>query len=102
MEKQLYFVSIHNLTCLRAPGHDSYQFAIRLEPYKARVFQKLFQQIYSLEVRNAFRAQLPYIQYNLDGLNHEIDTRYKKIYALIHEYGDEETKHFVEQFGLFQ
>ena len=102
MEKQLYFVSVQNLTCLRTPGRDSHQFAVRLEPYKARVFQKLFQQIYSLEGRNAFRAHLPYIPYSMDKENHDIDSRYKKIYALIHEYGDEDTKQFVEQFGLFR
>lgn len=101
MEKRLYFVSVTNLTCQQQPGLDSYQFAVRLEPHKARVFQKLFQQIYMLEGPNAFRAHLPYIPYYMDRLNHELDARYKKIYALIHEYGDEETKRFVEQFGLF-
>lgn len=101
MEKQMYFVSVQNLTCQQQPGRDSYQFAVRLEPYKARVFQKLFQQVYQLEGPNAFRAHLPYIQYNMDRINHELDARYKKIYALIHEYGDEETKQFVEQCGLF-
>lgn len=101
MEKQLYYVSVTNLTCQRQPGWDCYQFAVTLEPYKARIFQKLFRQIYTLEGPNAFRAQLPYIPYGMDRVNHALDARYKKIYALIHEYGDEETKRFVEQCGLF-
>ena len=102
MEKYTYYVSVQNLTCLPVCTDVGSNFAIKLEPYKARVFQKLFQQIYSLEGKNAFRAHLPYIPYNLDELNHDIDRRYKKIYALIHEYGDDETKEFIEQLSYFQ
>lgn len=101
MEKELYYVSVSQLTCNRIPTYSPYDFMVKLEPHKARVFDKLFHQIYHLEKSNMIRAHLPAIPYHLDALNHEIDTRYKKIYALIHAFGDEETKKFVEQLPYF-
>lgn len=100
MEKNNVYVSIANLTCNLHPG-SSYEFVLKMEPYKARVFMKLFNQMREPEASNAFRAHMPFIPYHLDRLNHEIDHRLKKVYALIHEFGDEETKKFVEQLPYF-
>ena len=94
MEKQVYYVSIKNLTCQRCATHEATEFKIALEPYKARVFQKLFQQLYRLETVNA-------VPINGDRVNNQIDRRYKKIYALLHEFGDDDTKRFVEQLPYF-
>ena len=101
MEKQTYYVSVPYLTCTAYPGAGSYDFKVELEPYKARVFHKIFQRIYRLEESNMVRAHLPFIPYHMDELNHDIDHRYKQIYALLHEFGDEETKEFVQQLPFF-
>lgn len=101
MEKQTYYVSVVHLTCSPHAGIQPYDFAIRLEPHIARVFQKIFQQLYRMDSANAFRAHLPYIPYHYDELNHTIDHRYKMIYALLHEFGDAETRKFVEQLPYF-
>ncbi|BAK15526.1 transposase [Solibacillus sp. FSL W7-1472] len=100
MEKNNVYVSVANLTCNLHPG-SSYEFVLKMEPQKARVFMKLFNQMQHLEASNAFRAHMPFIPYHLDRLNHEIDHRLKKVYALIHEFGDEEAKKFVEQLPYF-
>ena len=94
MEKQVYYVSVKNLTCNQCATHEPTEFRISLEPYKARVFQKLFQQLYRFETVNA-------IPINGGSINQQIDIRYKKIYALLHEFGDDETKRFVEQMPYF-
>ncbi|MEO4051836.1 transposase [Solibacillus sp. CAU 1738] len=101
MEKKKVYVSIVHLTCNHYPTVSPSEFMIEIEPYKAKVFEKLFRQINTLETDNMVRAHLPYIPYHYDALNHEIDTRLKKIYALIHEFGDEDTKQFVEQLPYF-
>ena len=100
MKKNNVYVSVANLTCNLHPG-SSYEFVLKMEPIKARVFMKLFNQMQELEASNAFRAHMPFIPYHLDRLNHEIDHRLKKVYALIHEFGDEEAKKFVEQLPYF-
>jgi hypothetical protein len=101
MEKQAIYVSVANLTCNFFPG-ASYEFMLKMDPIKARVFAKLFQQMNQLEASNAFRAHMPYIPYHFDHLNHDIDRRLQKVYALIHEFGDESTKQFVEQLPYFK
>ena len=100
MEKSNVYVSIANLTCNLQPGM-SYEFVLKMEPLKARVFTKLFDQMQLLEASNAFRAHMPFIPYHMDRLNHEIDNRLYKIYALIHEFGDDDAKKFVEQLPYF-
>lgn len=101
MEKRAVYVSVANLTCNFQPG-PSYEFVLQMEPLQARVFAKIFRQMNELEGANAFRAHLPYIPYHSDRLNHEIDYRLKKVYTLIHMFGDEEAKKFVEQLPYFQ
>lgn len=77
------------------------EFELTMDRKRARVFEKLFMQLNSLEFDNIVRAHLPYIPYHLDDSNDEIDMRLKKIYALIHEFGDDKTRDFVEQLPYF-
>lgn len=83
------------------PLREPCEFKLVVDGNKAKLFKYLFSQLNSLEFDNIVRAQLPYIPYHFDSTNHEIDDRLKKIYALIHEFGDEETKKFVEQLPYF-
>ncbi|WP_107943031.1 transposase [Metasolibacillus sp. FSL H7-0170] len=102
MNKYKMYVSITDLTCSHIPNLSSNEFKVELEPAIARIFTKLFNQINGLEGHNLWRAHLPYIPYHYDELNHDIDTRLKKIYALLHEFGDNHTKEFVEQLPYFK
>lgn len=101
MEKRAVYVSVAHLTCNFHPG-SSHEFVLHMEPLQARVFAKIFRQMNELEAANALRAHIPYIPYHMDRLNHEIDHRLKKVYALIHAFGDEEAKRFVEQLPYFK
>ncbi len=83
------------------PLGEPCEFKLKMDSKNAYIFEKLFLQLNSLEFENAVRAHIPYLQYHLDESNDEIDLRLKKIYALIHEFGDEHTKDFVEQLPYF-
>ena len=95
------YVSVANQSISYLPLGLPCEFKLQLEERKARVFENLFLQLNSLEFDNIVRAHLPYIPYHLDESNDEIDIRMKKIYALIHEFGDQHTKEFVEQLPYF-
>nr|WP_232337041.1 transposase [Lysinibacillus timonensis] len=95
------YVSVANNSYSYIPTGTACEFRLQMEPEKARIFERLFMQIDSIEFHNAVRAHLPYLPYHMDESNHEIDYRLMKIYALIHEFGDEETKRFVEQLPYF-
>ncbi|MBO1914854.1 hypothetical protein J4G37_59770, partial [Microvirga sp. 3-52] len=66
------------------------------------IFHELFKQTSDLEFRNFLRAHLPFIPYHYDKQNDQIDTRTKKVYALIHEFTDNESKLFIEQLPYFR
>lgn len=101
MNRKVY-VSIANQRVYANPYVSPWEFELNVEKDGLNAFERLFEQMQLLEISNMWRAQLPYIPYHLDKENDEIDTRMKKIYALVHEYGDEETKAFVEQLPYFR
>ncbi|KGR88812.1 transposase [Ureibacillus massiliensis 4400831 = CIP 108448 = CCUG 49529] len=95
------YVSVANNSYSYVPLGTPCEFELKMNSEKARIFERLFLQIDSLEFHNAVRAHLPYLPYHLDESNHEIDSRIAKIYALIHEFGDDDTKEFVEKLPYF-
>lgn len=100
MNKRVY-VSIANQGIYSTPYESPWEFELNIERDALNAFEKLFQQLQLLEISNMWRAHLPYIPYHLDRENDEIDLRLKKLYALVHEYGDADTKVFVEQLPYF-
>lgn len=101
IEKTTLYVNVLNQSYNYIPTGEPCEFKIELDLDKVFIFKKLFNQLNSLEFDNAVRAHLPYLPYHLDEENDEIDNRLKKIYALIHEFGDEKIKEFVEQLPYF-
>lgn len=95
------YVSVANNSFSYVPLSAPCEFKLNMPSEKARVFEHLFQQIDSIEFQNMVRAQIPYLPYHLDESNHQIDYRIMKVYALIHEFGDDDTKKFVEQLPYF-
>lgn len=101
MDTTTIYVSVANQSYSYQPLGLPCEFKLQMENSKAQLFEKLFMQLNSLEFHNMVRAHLPAIPYHLDEENDEIDIRLKKIYALIHEFGDDYTKQFVEQLPYF-
>jgi len=101
IETRTLYVNVLNQSYSYIPLGEPCEFKIRLKADRERIFRKLFSQLNSLEFDNIVRAHIPYLPYHIDEENDEIDTRLKKIYALIHEVGDEETKEFVERLPYF-
>lgn len=95
------YVSVANQSYSYHPEGLPCEFALKMDPSFIPIFSNLFEQMNWLEFHNAVRAHLPYLQYHLDKENDEIDLRIKKVYALIHEFGDDKTKQFVEQLPYF-
>ncbi|MGE6517435.1 transposase [Lysinibacillus sphaericus] len=101
MDRQRIYFSLANQTYYTNPYGGQWNFELDVDRQALDVFEKIFQQMQLLEISNAWRAQLPYVPYHLDQENDAIDLRLKKIYALVHEYGDADTKAFVEQLPYF-
>lgn len=101
MSKETLYVSISDQRLYRYPDESPWEFKIEVDREMVPVFQQLFSQINNIEFANFWRAHLPYVPYHMDKENDQIDYRTKKLYALVHEYGDQESKEFIEQLPYF-
>ena len=100
MNNRVYVSIIHRGVYMN-PYIAPWEFELKMRKDGLRAFEGLFQRMNQLEGSNMWRAQLPYVPYHLDEENDQSDICLMKLYALIHEYGDESTKRFVEQLPYF-
>lgn len=102
MEKYRLYVSVTNQRVYHYPDDSPWEYKIEVKREFVPIFHRLFEQVDKLEFENFLRAHLPYVPYHCDHHNHMIDLRTKKIYALIHEFSDQETKNFIEELPYFR
>lgn len=100
--KYTMYVSIAHKQVSGDPHSSPWEYKVELSKEAYPVFQRLFEQMNQLEFRNFLRSHLPYVPYHYDRDNSDIDRRTAKIYALIHEFTDEESKRFIEQLPYFR
>ncbi|ARF15657.1 transposase [Sporosarcina sp. P12(2017)] len=101
-EKYPMYISINHKMVLTDPHASTWEYKVEVTREAYPVFEKLFSQMEQLEFQNFLRSHLPYIPYHYDQDNDKVDLRLKKIFALIHEYTDDESKRFIEQLPLFR
>lgn len=95
------FVSVANHRYYFHPDDSPWEYEIEAEPEVLSVLDQLFDQKDQYEWWGFFRAHFPYVPYHLDPENDEVDIRLKKVYALIHEYGNEEAKKQIETMPYY-
>ncbi|MBY0223232.1 transposase [Sporosarcina sp. FSL W7-1283] len=101
-QKYTMYVSVTNQQVLIDPHASPWEYKVEVSKEAYPVFERLFAQMDRLEFRNFLRSHLPYIPYHYDRDNHDIDRRMMKVYALIHEYTDDESKRFIEKLPFFR
>ena len=95
------YVSVMHKYYNFSPHHSPWEFHINIDREMLPIFDHLFAQMTSWDNNSMWRAQLPAVPYHFDQQNDEVDLRLKKVYALIHEFGDKETKKFIEQMPYY-
>lgn len=102
MSKSACYISVTDQRIYASPDLAPWEFKVEMSREFVPVFKRLFEQVNDLEFKNFLYSHLPYIPYHYDLSNHEIDLRTKKMYAIIHEFGDAETKAFIEKLPYFR
>lgn len=100
--KYKMYVSIVEQKVHFHPDDSLWEYEVEVPREYIPIFHSLFKQTAELEFRNFLRAHLPYIPYHNDRDNHDIDKRTQKVYALIHEFTDNQSKEFIEQLPYFR
>ncbi|GKV69426.1 hypothetical protein NCCP2716_19240 [Sporosarcina sp. NCCP-2716] len=100
--KVTMYVSVVNQQVLQFPDVSPYEFKVEIPKSYVDIFEHLFAQSGELEFRNFLRAHLPFVPYHYDRDNHHVDRRLHKVYALVHEFTDDDSKAFIEQLPFFR
>ncbi|MBB4826095.1 hypothetical protein HNO89_003332 [Sporosarcina luteola] len=96
------YVSVANQQVMTDKHASPWEYELTISKEYIPIFEHLFEQMNQLEFRNFLRSHLPYVPYHYDSDNHEIDIRTMKLYALIHEFTDTETRKFIEKLPYFR
>ncbi|PIC69146.1 transposase [Sporosarcina sp. P18a] len=101
-EKYPMYISLNNKLVLTDPHSSTWEYKVEVTREVYPIFEKLFSQMEQLEFQNFLRSHVPYAQYHYDKDNDKLDVRLKKVFALIHEFTDDESKRFIEKLPLFR
>lgn len=102
MKEHKMYVSIVNQEVYIHPDDSLWEYEVIVPQEYVKIFNTLFDQTSELEIQNFLRAHLPFVPYHNDQDNHKIDLRTKKIYALIHQFTNKQSKEFIEQLPYFR
>ncbi|ALC84644.1 MULTISPECIES: transposase [Bacillaceae] len=101
MDLKKVYVSVSHRKVYIYPDESPWEYEIVADREIIPVFQKLFEQLSDAEMSNFWRAHIPIRLYHLDKENDEYDIRMKKLYALIHEFSNEESRSLIESLPYF-
>lgn len=96
------YVSVVDQKVHLHPDDSPWEYEVEVPQKYVPIFHTLFKQQAELEDINFLRSHLPFIPYLRAYGNEDIDLRTQKIYALIHEFTNQESQEFIEQLPYFR
>lgn len=99
-EQKTYYIDVGTGEISRSISGSTWSFKIKATDEEITSLRELFNQNYSTEWKNFFRAHVPYVQYHYDRENDEYDSRIQQIYQLIYQLGDQEAKTHIESMNI--
>ena len=98
--KKTYYIDLGSGEISQSSTASPWSFRIQANDEEIILLREYFDQNYSTEWQNFFRAHVPYVQYHYDRENDAYDETMKKIYGMIYELGDEEARQHIESMGI--
>lgn len=98
--KKTYYIDLGTGSISQSESSATWSFKIQANDEEITELRELFDQNYSTEWKNFFRAHVPYVQYHYDRENDEYDNRIQQVYGMIYKLGDEEAKNHIESMNI--
>ncbi|AIM15985.1 hydrolase [Neobacillus sedimentimangrovi] len=98
--KKTYYIDVGTGEISQSATASTWSFKIQATDEEITQLRELFDQNYSTEWKNFFRAHVPYVQYHYDRENDEYDSRIQQIYSMIYRLGDQEAKNHIESMNI--
>lgn len=98
--KKTYYISVGTGEITQSATDSPWNFKIEAADEEIIKLREHFDQNYSTEWKNFFRAHVPYVQYHYDRENDAYDETMVKVYKMIYDLGDEEAKEHIRSMGI--
>ncbi|MGJ7912919.1 hydrolase [Neobacillus sp. LXY-1] len=99
-QKKTYYIDVGTGEISRSATASSWGYKIEATDEEITQLRELFDQNYSTEWKNFFRAHVPYVQYHYDRENDQYDSTIQKIYGMLHQLGDQEARNHIESMNI--
>jgi hypothetical protein len=98
--KNTYYIWLPNGQISRNRESSPWNFRIEATDQEITRLREYFDENYSNEIKNFYRAHVPYLQYHFDRENDAYDETLYKVYEMIYELGDEEARSHIDSMGI--
>ena len=99
-QKKTYYIDVGHGQISQSSTATAWSFKIQANDEEITQLRELFDQNYSTEWQNFFRAHVPYVQYHHDRENDAYDNTIEQVYGMIYNLGDEEAKSHIESMNI--
>jgi hypothetical protein len=99
-QKKTYYIDIGTGQILGSATDSTWSFKIQADDEEITQLRELFDQNYSTEWKNFFRAHVPYVQYHHDRENDQYDSTIQQVYGMVYKLGDQEAKSHIESMNI--
>lgn len=100
--KKTYYITVGTGEISQSSTDSAWEFKIEATDDEIIALRELFDQNYSTEWQNFFRAHVPYVQYHHDRENDAYDDTIFQVYKQIYQLGDSEAKRHIESMGILK
>lgn len=101
-EKNTYYIEIGSGEISRSKTSSTWNYKIQATDEEITKLRQIFDDNYTTEWVNFFRAHVPFLEYHHDQSNDEYDANMKKVYAMIYQLGDEEAREHIRSTGIIR
>ncbi len=99
-QKKNYYIDVGTGGISQSATSSTYSFKIQANDEEITELRELFDQNYSTEWKNFWRAHVPYLEYHHDRQNDAYDKTIQQVYGMIHKLGDIQAKQHIESMNI--
>ncbi|WP_438824007.1 hydrolase [Bacillus sp. JJ1773] len=98
--KKTYYIKVNTGEITKSVTDSAWDFKIEATDEEIISLREFFDNNYSMEWKNFYRAHIPFMEYHNDKENDAYDDTLRKVYGMIYQLGDEEAKSHIASMGI--
>ena len=99
-QKKNYFIDVGTGIISNSATGSTWSYKIQATDEEITQLRELFDQNYSTEWKNFFRAHVPFVEYHHDQVNDQYDSTIQQVYGMLYKLGDQEAKTHIDSMNI--